>query len=374
VCISPDDLKHSTSSIPSTSETTYLGYYSSTGVLPGSTVSSTFTYTAFSATPSFSEFSTATAIGGTRTFNFSPFSGGRQASATTTINITIPGGPIATTTVQVPAAPGTISFSIPFVQTSASFGVSSFTGTQFTSAGGTGSSVQTRSMLSASATNEFNLGRSAPDGSALSFSAGNATFGNNNNLTAVDFNAIKPWSRYTFQLYNAAGALISTETDRLSVQPRPSQALRTMPLHDMSPSHAMLTPAQAAAASLDFKWTNNIAAPTPYQVFLNSNLYDGSTITPSGTVRRNSASLLKRQQLSTSGEAVKNFAAAGISQFTGCRVPSGNASVAERLDTARTINTVNPTVSNPIIYTNRSVRMYTSINRTRVGQTTAWEN
>jgi hypothetical protein len=229
-------------------------------------------------------------------------------------------------------------------------------------------------MVTSASTNAFNLGRTAPDGSALSFSAGNTTYGNNNNLTPVDFNAIKPWSRYTFQLYNAAGALISTETDRLSVQPRPSSALRTMPLHDLSPSHAMLTPAQAAANSLDFKWKNNIAAPTPYQTLLFSNLYDGPTVTPSGTVRRNSSALLKRQQLSTSGDANKTFAAANISQFTGCRVPAGNTSVAGRLDTARTINPVNPAVNNSIVYSQRSVSMNTNINRMRISQTASWEN
>jgi hypothetical protein len=136
----------------------------------------------------------------------------------------------------------------------------------------------------------------------------------------------------------------------------------------------MLTPAQAAAASLDFKWTNNIAAPTPYQALLNSNLYDGAAVTPSGTVRRNSSAFLKRQQLSTSGESIKNFTASGISQFTGCRLPSGNTSVAERLDTARTINPVNPTANNAIVYSQRSVSMNTNISRVRVTQTASWEN
>ena len=302
------------------------------------------------------------------------------AKTTTTLTVIASGAlGSATTTVTsfavaVPPAPGTVSFSTAFTQTAATFGLyqfainsfrPSYTYSQVTSS--------SRSMLTASGTNAFNLGRTAPDGTALTFAAGDATSGNNNNLTAVDFNTIKPWSRYTFQLYDAAGALISTETDRLSVQPRPSQSLRTMPLHDLSPSYGMLTPARAAAASLDFKWANNIAAPTPYQAFLNGNFYE-TTITTSGTVRRNSSAFLKRQQLSTSGEAAKTFAAAGVSQFTGCRVPVNNALVAERLDTARTINTVNPTVNNAIAYSNRSVSMNTRISRVRVSQTVAWEN
>ena len=374
VCVASDDLKYSTNQVASNNEATYLGFYSSTGVLPGSTATSTFTYAATSFTSTLSDFASTTPIGSTRTITFHSWTNIRQAPVTTTVNITVPGGPVASNTVVAPAAPATISFSISFQQTTASFGVSNFAATTIQAAGGVGSSVVTRSMLANSATNRFTLNRSAPNGTDLPFSANNSIFGINAALTPTDFAAIKPWSRYTFALYDAAGVLLSTEIGRLSVQPRPSQALRTMPLHDLSPSHALLTPARAAAASLDFKWVNNIAAPTPYQAFLEGGIYDGATVTPTGTVRRNSSARLKRQQLSTSGEAIKTFVTADVSPFTGCRLPVNNTAVAERLDTARTVNPVNPTTSNAIVYSSRSVGMNTSINRMRVSQFTAWEN
>ncbi len=260
-------------------------------------------------------------------------------------------------------------YSIPFIQNLATVGVTTFTGTITSSGGDTYSYTTTYPLLTGNTSNRFNLGRSLPTGSDLPFSTTTSVYGVNNFVGTTDYSLIKPWSRYTIALYSATGVLLSTETDRIVAQPRPPQSLQTTPMHDLGPSHAALTPSQTASPTLDVQWTNNSAAPTPYQVGLFSSLFDSLTTT-SGTVRRSSSSYLKRQQLSTSGPTAKTFAAADVASFTGCRVPTGNTSVVEKLDGARTLNATNGTTA----ATGRYVFLNTYVNRVRITQTAEWAN
>ncbi len=413
-CIAPDDVAHTPSGAPIPTEATYLGYYSSTGLVPGPKVT-TFTYAPFTSTlptlysaynpgnpgspPGFLPVIPPTPATGddpfvsvgtqrTATLTFYSYAIYGRPSVTTTLvlspgSVIQPPGstvpmvtsttPIATTTFQLLGHVGTepaksTTVSVGFTQTAETLGVSYFSGALTYAGGDTGSSTVTYPPFTGSTTNRFHLGRALLSGVDLAFSTTTSAYGPNNALTAIDYSLIKPWSRYTIALYGINGVLLSTETDRIIAQPRPPQSLQTMPLHDLSPSHAVLTPSQGAAPSLQVQWSNNTAAPTPYQVGLFSSLLDGPT-SPL-TVRRSSSSLLKRQQLSTSGSAVKSFAAADVSSFTGCRVPTGNTSVVERLDGSRVLNTNGSTSS----VTYRNVFLNTYINRIRITQATEWAN
>jgi hypothetical protein len=381
LCIAPDDVAYDPASAPINSEATYLGYYSSTGITPGPRLNTfvyattTSTFNAYIAPLQFGDDPYAS-VGTVRTITgnaFGPY--GTRSNISTTIAIAIPGGASVTATVltngytdpmlQIPAP-----YSIPFVQTVGSVGISFFYGNITYSGGDTGTTTVTYPQLTGSTTNRFNLGRALPSGVDQAFSTTTSVYGVNNAAAPIDYSLIKPWSRYTIALYNATGVLLSTETDRIVAQARPPQSLQTTPMHDLSPSHAALTPSQAASPTLDVLWTNNSAAPTPYQVGLFSSFYDAATTLTTGTLRRSSSSHLKRQQLSTSGPTAKTFAAADLASFTGCRVPTGNTSVVEKLDSGRTLNASNSTTA----VTYRSVFLNTYVNRVRITQTTEWAN
>jgi hypothetical protein len=394
LCIAPDDVAYDATSAPINSEATYLGYYSSTGLMPGPKLN-TFVYsTSTSPFNAYSAYNPGSpgipgmipptppsgddpnvSIGTSRTLlgnAYGPY--GTRGSITTTIALLI-GGATYTTTVQTsgytdPMLQRPTPYSIPFAQTTGSFGVSYFQGTITYAGGDTGTTTVTYPLLTGSTTNRFNLGRALPSGVDQAFSTTTSVYGVNNAAAPIDYSLIKPWSRYTIALYNATGVLLSTETDRIVAQLRPPQSLQTTPMHDLSPSHAALTPSQAASPTLDVQWTNNSAAPTPYQAGLFSSFYDAATTATTGTVRRSSSSHLKRQQLSTSGPTAKTFAAADLGSFTGCRVPTGNTSVVEKLDSGRTLNTSNSTTA----VTFRSVFLNTYVNRVRITQTTEWAN
>jgi hypothetical protein len=392
LCIAPDDVAYDAASAPIKSEATYLGYYSSTGVAPGPRIA-TFIYpTTTSVFNAYSFFNPGNpgipgmipptpssgddpnvSVGTPRTITgnaYGPY--GTRTNITTTIALAIPGGASVTATVQTygftdPMRQITTTYSIPFVQTAGSVGVSFFYGNITYSGGDTYTSTVTYPLLTASTSNRFHLGQALPSGVDKAFSTTTSVYGVNNVSAAIDYSLIKPWSRYTIALHSATGTLLSTETDRIVAQARPPQSLQTTPMHDLSPSHAALTPSQTASPTLDVQWTNNSAAPTPYQTGLFSSFYDAAT---TGTVRRSSSSLLKRQQLSTSGPTAKTFAAADLASFTGCRVPTGNTSVVEKLDSARTLTANNSTAT----FNNRSVFLNTYVNRVRITQTTEWAN
>ena len=412
-CVTSDDVAYNAAGAPIHTEATYLGYYSSTGITPG-VKTTTFTYTASSSPvsvfsyyspgspgspPGFVPVTPPTAalgdnpfvgVGVARTIlgTWSSALAGRP-SVTTTIVVGLYGTPPGSTATVAPptiietaattfqlvspvgSTPTAITYSIPFIQTTATMGVSIFSGTVTFAGGDIGTTTVTYPALTASTTTRFYLGRSLPSGVGKAFDANSSVYGPNNALAATDFSLIKPWSRYTIALYSGNGMLLSTETDRIIAQARPSQSLLATPLHDLSPSHAVLTPSQAASPTLQVQWTNNSAAPTPYQVGVNSLFRDAAVGTPL-SLRRYSSSLLKRQQLSTSGAAVKTFATADLSSFTGCRLPVGNTSVVERLDSGRTLDAVNP--NNITGLTFRSVFLNSYVNRTRISQTTEWAN
>lgn len=391
LCIGPDDMAYDAASAPINSEATYLGFYSSTGLTPGpklntfvySTTTSVFTAYAYyyPGMPGFPPTGDDpnVSVGTTRNITGSFYGSVSRPAVTTTLALTIPGGVTVSQTILItyvpPQGPMFIpiatNYSIPFTQTTLTVGVSTFTGTITSSGGDTGTSTVTYPLLTDSTANRFNLGRALPSGVDQAFSTTTSVYGANNVVGTTDYSQIKPWSRYTIALYSATGVLLSTETDRIIVQPRPPQSLQTTPMHDLSPSYAALTPGQAAVPTLDVLWTNNSAAPTPYMVGLFSSLYDTANTATSSTVRRLSSSLLKRQQLSTSGSSAKTFAAADVSSFTGCRVPAGNTSVAEKLDSGRTLNT---TTNSTTAVTYRSVFLNTYVNRVRITQLTEWAN
>jgi hypothetical protein len=381
-CIAPDDVAYDAASAPIRSEATYLGYYSSTGITPGPGL---FTGVYQTTTGAFTPFLSATVgmpgfddpfvrVGTTRTIS-GYLSYPSRPLVTTTIALSIPVGVTVSTTIFLRSLPGATTstptqYSLPFTQTTDTVGISSFSGTITYSGGDTYSTPVTYGPLTGNITNRFNLGRSLPTGSDLPFSTTTSAFGVNNAVGATDYSLIKPWSRYTIALYSATGVLLSTETDRIVAQPRPPQSLQTTPMHDLSPSHAALTPGQTASPTLDVQWANNSAAPTPYQTGLFSSFFDAATTAATGTVRRSSSSYLKRQQLSTSGPTAKTFAAADVASFTGCRVPTGNTSVVEKLDNARTLTATNGLAT----FNNRSVFLNTYVNRVRITQSTEWAN
>jgi hypothetical protein len=394
-CIASDDVAYDAASAPINSEATYLGYYSSTGIAPGPRLN-TFVYaTTTNIFNAYSFFNPGNpgipgmipptppsgddpnvSVGTTRTIlgnAYGPF--GTRANITTTIALAIPGGASVTATVQTYGYTDsmrqiTTTYSIPFVQTAGSVGVSSFYGNITYAGGDTYTSPVTYPLLTGSTTNRFHLGRALPSGVDQAFSTTTSAYGVNNASATIDYSLIKPWSRYTIALYSTTGVLLSTETDRIVAQARPPQSLQTTPMHDLSPSHAALSPSQTASPTLDVQWTNNSAAPTPYQTGLFSSFFDSATTAATGTVRRSSSSYLKRQQLSTSGPTARTFAAADVASFTGCRVPTGNTSVVEKLDNARALTATNGLAT----FNNRSVFLNTYVNRVRITQSTEWAN
>jgi hypothetical protein len=382
-CIAPDDVAFNSASAPINSEATYLGYYSSSGALPGPALvtsvyqTSTSPYIAyqFQTMPGMPGYDDPlVSVGTTRTIS-GYLSYPSRPLVTTTIALSIPGGVTVSTTVLLKSLPGATTstptqYSIPFAQTALSVGVTSFTGVTTFSGGDTNTFTATYPLLTANTTNRFHFSRALPTGSDLPFGTTTSPFGVNNAVGATDYSLIKPWSRYTIALYNATGVLLSTETDRIVAQARPPQSLQTTPMHDLSPSHAALSPSQTASPTLDVQWTNNSAAPTPYQTGLFSSFFDSATTAATGTVRRSSSSYLKRQQLSTSGPTARTFAAADVASFTGCRVPTGNTSVVEKLDNARALTATNGLAT----FNNRSVFLNTYVNRVRITQSTEWAN
>jgi hypothetical protein len=371
-CISSLNSSYDAAGAVLPTQATYLGFYSSLGVLPNSTITGTFVYSTFTSTISVFDFTSANAtVGATRSFTFPSWSSGRQSPTTMTLAITIPGGSIASTTIVLPPIPATTSFSVPFVQTAASFGVTSFTAIVTNAAGGLFTNTVTTSAFASSTSNNYDLGRSWPSGVNYPYTPDSALgyqFGSSRALNPTDYSAIKPWSRYTIELYGSAGNLLSTETDRIVTQPLPSQYLRSAPLHDLSPSHGILTASKPSATSLTMQWNNNPAAPTPNESGFFNNYYNQPDAPSS--VRRAPSQRLKRAQLSTAGITSSTFAAADVSQFTGCRLPAPNTLVSERLDAARVLDASNNITS----YTLRNVYIHTLINRVRITQTTEWAN
>jgi hypothetical protein len=307
-------------------------------------------------------------IGSTRTVGFSQFNF-QAAPVTYTIAVTVPGQPTVSQSTLIPA--GTSSFvGVAFPQTAASVGVNSFTARiSYTSL--TQTFTFTYAAFTGSTTNRYSLERSYQDtGASFPYGTTTSAYGSNRNTLPVDYAALKPWSVYKFELYNAAGVLVSTEYDRISTQLRPPQALRTMALHDLSPSHAtLLAPLKAAAPTVAVTWINNPGLPAPRLAGGGSFLFEPATF-PSGYPRFEHGRSLKRQALSTSGPQLVTFAASDASNFAGCRVPVGNTNAMERLDAARVFSATGSTTSQ----TGRSVFLNSFINRMRITQTAEWYN
>ena len=461
-CISPTDAAHNASNQPIATEATYMGFYSSTGVVPGTgtfvqpssnvsftntifdlsvfgpalpvgasrtvavngtsapvtatynfeltvpglttltqsavvppntfgSVPFTFPQTAASVgltsftvlvtqtigTQSFTATNTAfdvftnpvnSAVGTIRTVGNNQFNFG-GAPNTYTIAVTVPGQPTITQSTLVSA--GTSSFvGVAFPQTAATVGVNSFTA-RISYTNPTQTFTTTYGAFTGSTTNRYSLERSyLSTGASFPYNTTTSVFGNNRNTAPVDYAALKPWSVYKFELYSATGVLLSTEYDRISTQVRPPQALRTMALHDLSPSHAtLLAPAKAAAPSVEIAWINNPGLPAPTFAGGGSFLFEPATF-PAGFPKFEHGRNLKRQALSTSGQASVTFAANDTSKFAGCRVPAGNTNAMERLDAARTFNATGGTTSQ----SDRYVFINSFINRMRISQTAEWYN
>ena len=306
--------------------------------------------------------------GSTRTVGFSQFNF-QAAPVTYTIAVTVPGISTVSQSTLIPV--GTSSFvGVAFPQTAASVGVNSFTARiSYTSL--TQTFTFTYAAFTGSTTNRYSLER-AYQSTGASFPYGTTTsaYGSNRNTLPVDYAALKAWSVYKFELYSSAGVLLSTEYDRISNQVRPPQALRTMALHDLSPSHTtLLAPAKAAAPTVEIAWINNPGLPAPTFAGGGSFLFEPATY-PAGFPRFEHNRNLKRQALSTSGQASVTFAASDTSKFTGCRLPVGNTNAMERLDAARAFNATGGTTSQ----SGRNVYINSFINRMRISQAAEWYN
>ncbi len=460
-CISPTDSAHNAANAPIATEATYMGYYSSTGVAPGTGTlfipTSAQGYTAtFSGAEALLIPGPLLPVGASRTVRLS---GAVPVATTYTFDLTVPG--LATITQSAFATVSTLSYyTFTFPQTNASVGLTSFT-VFVSTVNGTGTTVATDApevtaasipvgstrttspisnfnnqpvsitytytlnvpglavltqiavipsgtaslvifsfpqttasvgattftgrvsytqlaqtvtttfpLYTGSTTNRYSLERAYQDtGASFPYNTSTSIYGTNRNTLPVDYAALKPWSVYKFQLYSATGVLISTEFDRISTQVRPPQALRTMALHDLSPSHAgLLAPAKAVAPSVEVAWINNPGLPAPGTAGGGSFIYDAATNPVSSKFEHGRN--LKRQALSTSGPASVTFDASNASTFAGCRLAVGNTNAMERLDAARTFNTTGGTASQ----TTRSVFLNSFINRMRITQTSEWHN
>jgi hypothetical protein len=306
-------------------------------------------------------------IGSMRTVGFNQFNF-QAAPVTYTMAVTVPGQPTVSQSTLIPV--GTSSFvGVAFPQTAASVGVNSFSARiSYTSL--TQTFTFTYAAFTGSTTNRYSLERSYQDtGASFPYGTTTSAYGSNRNTLPVDYAALKPWSVYKFEMYSAAGVLLSTEFDRISNQVRPPQALRTMPLHDLSPSHnTLLAPAKAAATNVDVAWINNPGLPAPRSVGAFSFIFD--SVTNPVSSRFEHGQRLKRQELSTSGPALVTFTASSASNFAGCRLPASNTYAMERLEAARAVKVNGGTASN----TDRSVFLTSFINRMRITQTSEWFN
>lgn len=402
-CIIPDDMNFAPNGAPIPTEALYMGYYSSNGLAPGGlvAVSRITTPSSYGGIFSSNSIEAAVAVGQTRTVGITvtaPSSSAETASFVLTlpngstvskIVLVAPGSQVAPVAsappppppAPVPPAPGSVApvsvapdslgnVLVSFPQSTSTLGVVSFPATVSFSGGAVYTLTASLSPFTGSITNQFHLGRALPSGADYPYpSTVGVQFGPNNALAATDYSLIKPWSRYTIELYSVSGALVSTETDRIVTQPRRPQYLGTAPLHNLSANHAALTPVQAPAASFAMQWANNPAAPTPYQAGTFSFLFN--TVSAPNSIRRNASALLKRPALSTSGDSAKTFTAADVSSFTGCRVPAGTSLVFDQHDSGRKLN-AGPDSTEAVTY--RNVFLQTSINRVRIRQTVGWDN
>ena len=375
-CIFPDDMNFNASGAAIPTEALYMGFYSSAGIVPNSGVSYTATASPLSYTTTFftSAADAAIAVGQTRTVSFSQTSR-LTIPETTTYVLTLPNGTQVTKVALLApfnaATPGT-NVVINFPQNSSTLGITQFPTAVFAPAGTEFPAIFVAGLFTGITTNQFNLGRALPSGTDLPFPAPSTVglqFGPNNALTPTNYSLIKPWTRYSIELYSASGTLISVETDRLIAQAQPPQSLIKAPLHDLSANHAALTPSQAAATSFAMQWTNNPAAPTPFQAGTFSLLFNTPAVPDS--IRRLASGYLKRPALSTSGVSAKTFTAADVSSFTGCRVPAGTSLVFDQHESGRRVNL---TSGNTEAVTYRNVFLQTSINRVRIRQTGEWAN
>lgn len=379
-CVGPTDVAYNANNAPVSSGATYMGFYSSTGIVPGASVTSTTVVTIPPSgqawIPPGGPAGELLPIGATRTFidprSLPTFVGNGPRATTAIVDVVpFPGTvTVASFTILLPPAPGTVtapSFSI--LQTAATVNRIGF-GFSLKNDGYTFTNVttQTNPLFTGNTGNGYNFGRSdANTGANIAYNPSTSIYGANVATTPPDFSQISAFSKYKFEFFNTAGVLIGTDFDRLLVGARPPQALKSLPLHDLSPSHTdLLIPAKAAVATATAQWLNNLAAPTPNLSYVYSFVFD----TPNPTEKRNAAQLLKRRQLSTDGPASTNFALNDLSTFTGCQLPVGNTALLSRLDTQATRNTSN-SITN---ITYREIGIQTNINRIRVQQTTGWSN
>ena len=383
-CVAPTDIAYNASNAPILTEASYMGFYSSTGIVPGRVVSQAIT-TGYPATtqdlvpppvpPGFNPNSIP--IGATRTVSGGSIVAGYGPNATTaTVVATAPPAPgvlpfvVASLSVAVPPAPGFASVpSFTFLQTSATFIIRSFSlSASFNAYTVTNTTTTANPLFTAGTGNGYIFARSdANTGANIAYNPSTSIYGANVAITPPDFSQISAFSKYKFEFFNTAGVLIGTDSDRVLVGARPPQALKSLPLHDLSPSHTdLLIPAKAAVATATAQWLNNLAAPTPYLSYVYSFVFD----TPNPSEKRSANQPLKRRQLSTDGPASTNFALNDLSTFTGCRLPAGNTALLSRLDTQATRNTGN-SITN---ITYREIGIQTNINRIRVQQTAGWSN
>jgi hypothetical protein len=173
--------------------------------------------------------------------------------------------------------------------------------------------------------------------------------------TFANLSAFNAWNLYTFVVLRSDGSTV-TFTARNVAAALPADALRTLPLHDLSGNDAsLLIASKPAAASVTVNWVNNPAMPGATQAWLNS-----FNFTQPIGVRHNAEKVFARGKTSQTSASSTTFTVADLGVGGNCN-NSGATNVVLPLDS--TTGTFQ-----------RNINLRTTYNRVGIDQQRRWQN